>query len=201
MATEKTATDQTATGQTKRASQALLTLDKTLHDAARPYADNPLVKALAACGKLGDQPPMLVLSGAVLAGGVAVEEPRMIRAGTRMLVAHVLATGVKNAIKNRVDRHRPATEPGEQAPKPEKGRDESKAMTSFPSGHTAGAVAVARAFGRAYPEHAGKAMAGAGVIAVAQVVGGKHYLTDVIVGTAIGLAAETVCTMMAPVRR
>ena len=74
-------------------------------------------------------------------------------------------------------------------------------MTGFPSGHTAGTFAVARALGRAYPEHGAKAVAAAGLIALAQVVGRKHYFTDVVAGLAVGLAAEALVAKLVPVGR
>jgi len=74
--------------------------------------------------------------------------------------------------------------------KPRKGRSRSKEETSFPSGHSAGAVAVAQAFARELPEYRGAALAGAGFIAVAQVPRGAHYPTDVAAGLAIGWLSE-----------
>lgn len=177
--------------------QRLLEVDQKIHEIARPYADHLLMRLLERCGKAGDQPPMLSLSGAVLAAGFLSERPRMMFGGARMVAAHLIATGAKHYIKRRIDRERPAPRQG-KAPKPRRGRQDSKRMTGFPSGHTAGTVAVARAFGRAYPEHAVAAMGAAGLIATAQVAAGKHYLSDVLVGAAIGLAAEAAVARLAP---
>jgi membrane-associated phospholipid phosphatase len=108
-----------------------------------------------------------------------------------MLAAHTLATFVKDEVKERVDRTRPrsAGKPGKDA-KPRPGDKTAKEETSFPSGQSAGGAAVARAFARAYPEHAGKAYAAAGLIALAQVPRCAHYPTDVGAGVAIGIASE-----------
>jgi len=179
----------------------LLALDQKIHDIARPYADHLPMRFLDRVGKAGDQPPMLSLATAVLATGLLSERPRMMLAGARMIGAHLLATGAKHVIKRRVDRERPAPRADGKAPNPRPGRKDSKRMTGFPSGHTAGTIAIARAFGRAYPEHAGTAVGAAGLIAVAQVAGRKHYLTDVLAGLAIGLAAEAAVARLVPASR
>jgi len=179
----------------------VLVLDQHVHDLARPYADHLLMRLLSRIGKTGDQPPMLTLSAMVLATGIASERPRMMFAGTRMIAAHLLATGAKHLIKRRIDRERPGQVSADEAPRPRPGEQDTKETTSFPSGHTAGAFAVARAFGRAYPEHAGKALGAAGMVAAAQVGAGKHYLTDVLTGVVIGLAAEAAVLKLAPVSR
>ena len=178
----------------------LLSLDQQIHEFAKPYADHALMRLLDRVGKLGDQPPMLSLAGWVAVAGFLSERPRMMFGGARMAAAHLLATGVKHVIKRRIDRERPGQTQGRQAPKPRPGRRDSKAATSFPSGHTAGTFAVARAFGRAYPEHAGLALGAAGVVATAQVAAGKHYLSDVLAGIAIGLVAEAAVARLAPER-
>ena len=180
---------------------ALLELDQKIHDIAEPYADRLLMRLLDRIGKVGDQPPMLSLSGAVLAAGLLSERPRMMFAGTRMIAAHLIATAAKHVVKRRIDRERPGPRLDGKAPHPRPGDQDTKRMTGFPSGHTAGTIAVARAFGRAYPEHAAKAAGAAGLIAVAQVAGRKHYLTDVLAGIAIGLAAEAAVAKLVPVRR
>ncbi|MFN2473021.1 MAG: phosphatase PAP2 family protein, partial [Sphingomicrobium sp.] len=70
------------------------------------------------------------------------------------------------------------------------GRHDSSPYNSFPSGHTAGAVAVARAIGRDYPGIRVPALALAAGIAAVQVPRGKHYVSDVLAGAFIGLAAD-----------
>jgi len=179
----------------------LLAIDQKIHDIARPYADLPPMRLLERIGKAGDQPPMLSLSATVLALGLLSERPRMMFAGTRMVAAHLIATAAKHVVKRRIDRERPAPRADGKAPHPRRGKDDSKRMTGFPSGHTAGTIAVARAFGRAYPEHSAKAVGAAGLIALAQVTGRKHYLTDVLAGLAIGLAGEAALAKLVPVRR
>jgi membrane-associated phospholipid phosphatase len=89
-----------------------------------------------------------------------------------------------------VDRTRPdaAAERGEYVLR--KGQRHESDFNSFPSGHSAGAFAVACAVARDYPGARVPAMALAGTAAVAQVVRSKHYVTDVVAGAMIGWLAE-----------
>lgn len=180
---------------------ALVALDGAVAQALAPHRETRAVKAIGWIGKQGDQPQMIALSGLALAGGVLRGNKRVIEAGGRMLAAHLLATAAKHLIKRRVDRHRPPRSAAEAADaRPRPGRRDTKAWTSFPSGHTAGAVAVAQGFARAFPEHRGKAVAGAAVISFAQVCKQAHYLTDVAAGVAIGVASEALVTQLWPRR-
>ncbi|MDB5697624.1 MAG: phosphatase family protein [Alphaproteobacteria bacterium] len=180
-----------------RNATALEQADTKATRAVAPYQQSWPVRALSAFSKLGDQPPMLAISSAVLGAGLVRGDRRMTRAGARMVVAHVIATAAKNFIKHRIDRTRPHLLVDEGRYKMEAGRHEAKEETSFPSGHTAGAVAVARAFARDYPEHRGAAYAAAGVIALAQIPRCTHYPSDVAAGTAVGLAAEGLVKLVA----
>jgi membrane-associated phospholipid phosphatase len=161
-----------------------------------PYTDSLPIRALSTFSKLGDQPPMLAISGAVLGAGVLARDRRLVRAGVRMIAAHLLATAAKNLVKRRIDRTRPRVLVKEGRYKMRPGRNEAKEETSFPSGHSAGAVAVAAAFGREYPEYRLPAYAVAGAIAVAQIPRCTHYPTDVAAGMAIG-AVSAIATSAA----
>jgi membrane-associated phospholipid phosphatase len=173
------------------AADALLCADSKAAAALRPYRDSLPVRILEHVADLGDQPPMRILCGSVIAVGLVAGDRRLARAGLRMLAAHTLATLVKDAVKRQIDRTRPrsAAKPGKDA-RPRRGDSEAKEETSFPSGHSAGAAAVARAFARSYPEHAAPAYAAAAILALAQIPRCAHYPTDVGAGLAIGLAAE-----------
>ena len=151
------------------------------------------MEALGRFASLGDQPPLRTLCAAVIAAGVAGGNRRLARTGVRMLVAHTLATLAKDFVKERVDRTRPRSKSDkgkDHVPRP--GRDTSKEETSFPSGHSAGAAAVAWAFARDFPRFAAPAYAAGGALAVAQIPRCAHYPTDVGAGLAIGIAAEAV---------
>ncbi|HEY5724272.1 MAG TPA: phosphatase PAP2 family protein [Allosphingosinicella sp.] len=160
-------------------------------DAARPLSGSRPMKIVSVLSEVGDQPQMRLLCGAVIAAGLVRGDKRLAGTGLRMLAAHSLATFAKNAIKHRIDRTRPRSKhkPGKDhrlAP----GDSRAKEETSFPSGHSAGAAAVARAFARDYPEHARPAYAAAGAVAAAQIPRCAHYPSDVGAGLAIGVAAE-----------
>jgi undecaprenyl-diphosphatase len=175
------------------AAETAFAADNAVARLARRYEDTPAVQLLEHFADLGDQPPLRILCASFIAVGLFARDRRLARAGVAMLAAHTAATLVKDAVKKRVDRTRPrsADKPGKDA-KPRPGGDTSKEETSFPSGHSAGAAAVARAFARAYPEHAAPAYAAAGLLALAQIPRCAHYPTDVGAGLAIGVAAEAV---------
>jgi undecaprenyl-diphosphatase len=163
--------------------------DAAAAEAVRPYRDTLPVRALSFVSKLGDQPPLRLICGAMIAAGIAGPNKRLARAGVRALASHTLATWMKDAVKFRVDRTRPnANGNGRSRIKP--GKDTSKDETSFPSGHSAGAAAVASAFARDFPEYRTPAYAAAGLIALAQVPRCSHYPSDVGAGIAIGIAAD-----------
>jgi membrane-associated phospholipid phosphatase len=171
-----------------QAAEQLLEADAKTVEAVQPFQDNALLDRLA---DLGDQPAMRVVCVATVAAGMLARDPRFVRAGVRMLAAHTLATWTKTFVKHRVDRSRPrsAGDPRQNhrlAP----GRSRDKEETSFPSGHAAGASAVARAFAREVPEWAPAAYAVGGVLSLAQIPRCAHYPTDVGAGIAIGLASE-----------
>lgn len=176
-----------------KTGKALLAADKAAAEAALPYQGSPAMKALGRFASLGDQPPLRTLCAAVIAAGLAGGDRRLARTGVRMLVAHTLATLAKDFVKERVDRTRPRSKGKKgknHVPKP--GRDSSKEETSFPSGHSAGAAAVAWAFARDYPDIAKPAYAVGSALALAQIPRCAHYPTDVGAGLAIGIAAEAI---------
>src|SRR3954449_9863015 len=65
------------------------------------------VQAAGALSEVGDQPPLLTLSGAVLAFGVATGNTQRAETGARMLAAVLMATGIKSVLKQLVSRTRP----------------------------------------------------------------------------------------------
>ena len=69
--------------------------------------DHPVVRGLGSLSEIGDQPPLLALSGAVLAYGVLLGNQRATEAGARMLGSLVLATWFKTGLKHLVARTRP----------------------------------------------------------------------------------------------
>ena len=174
-------------------AEAVQEVDAGAAEAVAPYRKALPVRALSWVSEVGDQPPLRAICGAMILAGLAGGGPRLARAGGRALLAHSLATGAKNFVKHRVDRTRPrqvVESAGIADHKMKPGRNEAKAETSFPSGHSAGAIAVARGFAREFPEYQAPALAAAGLVALAQIPRCAHYPTDVGAGLAIGLAAE-----------
>lgn len=173
------------------AAEAALDGDAAAAAAARRQAGTWPVQVIDHFASLGDQPPLRALCGAVIAVGLFGGDRRLVRTGLRMLTAHTAATLAKDFVKARVDRTRPrsARKPGKDH-RPRAGKQTAKEETSFPSGHTAGAVAVAGAFAREYPEHRLPAYAAASALSLAQIPRSAHYPTDVAAGAALGAAAE-----------
>lgn len=152
--------------------------------------DHPAVRVLGALSEVGDQLPLAGLSSTLIAFGLLVGDKRAAGAGIRMIAALTVATAIKTSLKNFVARARPNVllEDGRYGFEPF-GPD-GGAWHSFPSGHTAGSVAVARALGRSYPGARPAVYASAAAVALVQIPRGAHYPSDVAVGALIGLAAE-----------
>lgn len=168
----------------------LIGLDDEARRLFEPYADSPPMRVLDLLSKLGDQPELRFIAGGLIVAGTFAGNDRVVRAGSRMLIAHEAATLVKDAIKTNIDRTRPRSAEKRDSRKPKKGNHTAKEKTSFPSGHSAGAIAAARAFSREFPEYAPAAIGGAALIAAAQVPRCAHYPTDVAAGVLIGLVIE-----------
>ena len=97
-------------------------------------------------------------------------------------------------LKAGVDRARPNAKG--KAPKLGKGHGTGDtALNAFPSGHTAGAVAVAQSIGHEAPGIATAAKLAAGTAGAAQVARGAHYTSDVVAGAVIGWVAERVASL------
>jgi len=177
-------------GKTKQAAKAVEKADRDATHKAAEHRDKPLVKATGFLAEIGDQPQLVATSIGTVVIGLIARRPEVIRGGVRMLAAHAAATFVKSAIKASVDRTRPekAIEDGKARFEP--GKSDEHEQTSFPSGHTAGAVAVARAASRDIDGAGTPAALITGVVAVAQPINGKHYLSDLVVGAAVGWIAE-----------
>ncbi|MGP7795889.1 phosphatase PAP2 family protein [Sphingomonas sp. CLY1604] len=174
----------------KKAAKALARADRdTTHDAAR-HRDRLPVRVAGFLAEVADQPQLITASVGTIAAGLVGRRPDLVRGGARMLAAHLLATAAKTAIKRSIDRTRPEKALEDGRHRFTSGESHDHALNSFPSGHTAGAVAVARAASREIDGVAAPAALGVGAVAAVQPAAGNHYLSDVIVGGAIGWAAE-----------
>lgn len=172
------------------AEERLISLDDGARTLFEPYTDRPPMRALDLLSKLGDQPELRFLAGTLLVVGTFTDNDRLVRAGARMLIAHEAATATKDLLKTNIDRTRPRSADGKPAEKPKKGDHTAKEESSFPSGHSAGAIAAARAFSREFPEHETAAVGAALLVAALQIPRCAHYPTDVAAGVLIGLATE-----------
>ena len=155
---------------------------------------HPAVKAASKFGKLGDQGPLYALSVGLLTIGLLTRNRRLSGSALSMFGAIALADRAKCGVKALVHRTRPNVllEEGHYARG--EGGSEDKEEQSFPSGHTAGSVAVARALGRHYPAAGASAGIAALVIALSRVAKGSHWPLDIVAGAVIGLASEAVAT-------
>ena len=179
----------------KAAEEQLIEFDHQAHKLFKPYGGSLPVQALGLLSKLGDQPELRLIAGGLMIAGTMAGNDRLVRAGARMIIAHEAATLAKDLVKTNIDRTRPRSADNREQKKPKKGNHTAKELTSFPSGHSAGAIAASRAFTREFPEFETAAMAAAGMIAASQVVRCAHYPTDVLAGVAIGVAAEAATAM------
>ncbi|MEV4342697.1 phosphatase PAP2 family protein [Streptomyces sp. NPDC049590] len=107
------------------------------------------------------------------------------RAGAAGLAAVAVAQLVSNGVcKPLADRPRP---PRDWIPHDEV--EDRPVSSSFPSGHTAAAVAFAAAAAPSWPLVGALCAVPAAVVAVERVQSGAHYPSDVAAGAVIGLAA------------
>lgn len=178
----------------RRASKAER-IDAALSKALVVYRDNPALRVAGAASEAADQPPLIALCVATVAAGAVLRHPRLLRAGLRMLASEGVATGVKSVIKRHVNRTRPhkMLRDGRYSLHTDgKGSKNEGPWNSFPSGHTAGAVAVARAATREYAAAVPAAGLAATLVALVQLPRGRHFASDVLAGAVIGWASEAV---------
>lgn len=183
-------------GKTKRKVRKAHKAEHRLARRVAKHRDHPLLTAAGTAAEIGDQPPLVTLNLLTIAAGAVLRRPDVVRTGVRMLVAHGLATGIKAAIKTRLDRTRPHALLEGQGDRLGKGRHDSHDFNSFPSGHTAGAVAVAAAVAHGRRDVAGAAYGTAAAIAGVQVPRGSHYVSDVVAGAAIGWLSERISRVL-----
>jgi membrane-associated phospholipid phosphatase len=162
----------------------------------RPVLQQPAVKRLGELGNVADEPPLLLLSATILAAGLLFHNPKLQKAGLRMGIAHVIAIGLKEVGKNNVDRTRPAEQLRKGTYHMGKGKSRAARFRSFPSGHTAGAVALARAFSREYPRYTKPVLAAAAVVGALQIPRQAHYPGDVVAGGIVGAIAEKAANLI-----
>jgi len=169
-------------------------IDVRIIEKMRPILQRPVAGKIGKFGNLGDEPPLLTISAVLLAAGTLGRKPALQRAGIRMLLAHLVAIGLKELGKNNIDRTRPDKQLKIGAYHMSAGHSRDPEQRSFPSGHTAGAIAVARAFSRDYPRHAKAAIGVAAIVGALQVPRRAHYPGDVVAGAIAGVIAEKIAS-------
>lgn len=180
------------------AREAVEEVDLKVAEAAAPIHKTRAMEFIGTVSEVGDQPQMRVICGTVIAAGLLRGDARLARAGVKMLLAHSIATAAKTAIKHRVDRTRPKVMVEEGRYQAQAGSSREKEESSFPSGHTAGAVAVAGTFAADYPDYRAPAWVAAGAVAAAQVPRCMHYPSDIAAGAVIGLASAAAVNRLMP---
>jgi undecaprenyl-diphosphatase len=142
-----------------------------------------------ALSRLGSVGFIWILLAALLTLAWRHAEPLVLTAVT-VLSADLLATGLKLL----TDRPRPYVAHPEQHPLTNPVLD-----VSFPSGHAATAFAGATALARFLPGSAVPLYLVAAAVAWSRVYVGAHYVSDVIVGSALGVA--TTLLLLRAIRR
>jgi membrane-associated phospholipid phosphatase len=123
-----------------------------------------------------------LIGAGLYTGGRLAGKGRLARTGADIMRAQLLSQAYVQAIKFTVQRERP---------------DGSNSV-SFPSGHSASAFATATVLQRHYGWKAGvPAAVLAAYVATARVHDNKHYLSDVVFGAAMGIAAQRTVTLHA----
>jgi len=152
--------------------------------------DHPVMRLVGALSEVGDQPQLTLVSGALLTYGAVTGDRRAALAGMRMLGSLAISFGLKTALKHLVARTRPNLLLDQGRYEVEPFGQGGGERHSFPSGHTAGSVAVACAFAGVYPEARMVAYSAAAAVALVQIPRGAHYPLDVAAGALVGVAAE-----------
>ena len=165
-------------------------LDLEIVKRSEPLGDQPVIAAIGRASDLADQPPLITASLVTAGIGLLARDRRLAKAGLRMLAAHVAATGIKTLIKDNFDRPRPDKVEREGKHDVKEGHSQDGEERSLPSGHSAGAFAVARAVARDYPGASMPAHMMAMTAAAVQVPRKSHFPSDVLLGSLVGILAE-----------
>jgi membrane-associated phospholipid phosphatase len=167
---------------------ALMLLDGTVRQDAQAHR-TPAGDRFAESVRHFGQPEVYgTVTAGILTAGLVTHNPRLIRTGTRIAGALVVAGGVTNGLKMVAGRGRPDNQFLDEDP------DDFSLFSghaSWPSGHTAMAFAFATALG----DELHQPVARYGLLAAATAVGwsrindNRHWLSDVAGGAVIGITS------------
>lgn len=166
--------------------------DRSAGDALTVYRSSTAMKVLGPMSDIADQWPLFGLCAFVTVAGLYRKDRGLAVTGGEMALAMLTATTLKNIVKDRIDRTRPSVIADGGSYVFQRGDHDVTELDSFPSGHTAGAVAVARVVARRHPRQGGVALVTACAVAATQMPRGKHYPSDLLAGALVGLLAEQV---------
>lgn len=168
----------------------LMSYDRAIGDAAAALRNSAAMKIIGPASDIADQWQLFAICAATGGWGALYRKRKLVQTGVNMAVAMLAATVLKNLIKSHVDRTRPevVARGGQYIFQP--GKHDVPDLDSFPSGHTAGAVAVALAIADQYPSTKLIAFGAAASVAAVQVPRAKHYPIDLVAGCIIGLVAQ-----------
>lgn len=156
--------------------------DQTLRWMSRAR-HGPLGPVLAALARATDVlAPVAAVSGWFLARGTRAQRAAIQRGWRAMAVAAAAESAV---VKPATGRGRPDVE---RLPAAQR-RTSSPSTSAFPSGHVGAVTAFSVAVGRDIPGLVPWLVVSTVMAAYARVYTGRHYLSDVLVGTALGAAA------------
>jgi hypothetical protein len=151
--------------------------DDDVHDA---LVGNDTADAIFKPGQiLGQFATLMTAASATYIIGRAKDEPRVSHVGMDLIRSIAISEGLTQSIKYTVRRERP----------------DGSSKNSFPSGHAADTFAVATALERHLGwRFAGPAYALASYVAISRLPANRHWLSDAVFGSAVGVIAGRTVT-------
>ena len=160
---------------------AVDSLDHAAQARLRQYRDPRLHTGMQAASNLAD--PRVLLVGML---GIAILDPADGPATVRLAISAMIATGlVVETAKVTVNRPRPHGGP-------------RGFSSSFPSGHTSGAFALAVILARRWKRMTFAFFAVAATVAFSRIYLEHHYLSDVVVGMVVGFVCANIVARWRP---
>ncbi len=169
-------------------------IDRSVHQAVAGLGPSRADAFLAGLSRSGNHGALWF----AVAAGLAVAGPASRRAAARGLIGLGIASAAANLVgKNLVGGTRP-----ELAPVPvARQLRRTPTSASFPSGHTASAVAFAAGVALELPLAGALVGPLAGAVAYSRIHVGAHWFSDVVGGAIIGLGAAALTAAIRPPRR